>query len=131
VENQVGNVREWVFTPKLRFADLHELNAHLTARCQQLVRERNHPEQQERKIIEVWEAALRAMPLPFDGYAEKSCRISATSLVNFERNRYSVECRYVGQVASVRAYAVRIRRALCRASHRRACPLLRARPHAE
>ena len=111
VENQVGNVREWVFTPKLRFADLNELNAHLAARCQQLAAERNHPEQQERKIIEVWDeerAALRTMPLPFDGYAEKSCRISATSLVNFERNRYSVECRYVGQVASVRAYAERI-----------------------
>jgi hypothetical protein len=28
--------------------------------------------------------------------------------VNFERNRYSVECRYVGQVATVRAYAERI-----------------------
>jgi transposase len=29
VENQVGNVREWLFTPKLRCADLEELNAHL------------------------------------------------------------------------------------------------------
>ena len=28
--------------------------------------------------------------------------------MNFERNRYSVECRYVGQVATVRAYAERI-----------------------
>jgi hypothetical protein len=59
----------------------------------------------------VWEAeraVLRAMPAPFDGYAEKTCRISATCLVNFERNRYSVECRYVGQVATVRAYADRL-----------------------
>jgi transposase len=111
VENQVGNVREWLFTPKLRCADLTELNAHLAARCMELARERNHPEQLERKIAEVWDeerAALRAMPLPFDGFAEKSCRISATCLVNFERNRYSVECRYVGQIATVRAYAERI-----------------------
>jgi transposase len=111
VENQVGNVREWVFTPKLRFSDLLELNAHLASRCLQLARERTHPEHSERKIIEVWDeerSALRALPSPFDGYAEKSCRISATSLVHFERNRYSVECRYVGQVATVRAYAERI-----------------------
>jgi hypothetical protein len=48
------------------------------------------------------------VPLPFDGFAEKSCRVSATSLVNFERNRYSVECGSVGRVAQVRAYATRI-----------------------
>jgi transposase len=111
VENQVGNVREWVFTPKLRFADLAELNRYLAARCLQLACERAHPEQPDRKIVEVWEeerAVLRAMPIPFDGFAEKPCRISSTSLVQFERNRYSVECRYVGQVATVRAYAERI-----------------------
>jgi hypothetical protein len=111
VENQVGNVREWLFTPKLRCADLAELNAHLAARCVQLARERNHPEFPERKIVEVWDkerVAQRATPIAFDGFAEKSVRISATSLVNFERNRYSVECRYVGQVATVRAYAERI-----------------------
>ena len=97
VENQVGNVREWLFTPKVRCADLAELNAHLAARCLQLARERHHPEQTARKIIEVWEeerAALRAMPVPFDGYAEDTGRISQTCLVNFERNRYSVDCRY-------------------------------------
>jgi transposase len=105
VENQVGNVREWLFTPKLRCADLEELNAHLAARCEQLARERNHPELPERKIAAVWDeerSGLRPMPAPFDGYAEKSCRISATCLVYFERNRYSVECRAVGQVATVR-----------------------------
>jgi transposase len=111
VENQVGNVREWLFTPKLRLGSLAELNEHLAARCLQLARERAHPEQPERKIVEVWDeerADLRTMPVPFDGFAEKSGRISSTCLVSFERNRYSVECRYVGQVATVRAYAERI-----------------------
>ena len=111
VENQVGNVREWVFTPKLRFADLTQLNRYLADRCLQLAAERSHPEQPDRKILEVWDeerAVLRAMPAPFDGFAEKSCRISTTALVHFERNRYSVDCRYVGEVATVRAYAERI-----------------------
>ncbi len=109
VENQVGNVREWLFTPKVRCADLAELNAYLAARCLQLAL--SEPSEPERKIAEVWDeerAALRATPIPFDGFAEKTGRISATSLVNFERNRYSVDCRFVGQVASVRAYAERI-----------------------
>jgi hypothetical protein len=111
VENQVGNVREWLFTPKRRCTDLSELNAHLAARCGQLACERSHPDPPERKVVQVWDeerAALRATPAPFDGFAERSVRISATCLVSFERNRYSVECRYVGQVASVRAYAERI-----------------------
>jgi transposase len=111
VENQVGNVREWLFTPKVRCANLAELNAHLAARCLQLARERAHPEQPQRKVIELWDeerADLRAMPIPFDGYAEKSGLVSTTCLVGFDRNRYSVESRYVRQVATVRAYAERI-----------------------
>jgi hypothetical protein len=47
-------------------------------------------------------------PPPFDGYAERACRVSATSLVRFDRNRYSVECRYVGRVVTIRAYAERL-----------------------
>ncbi|MEI6720689.1 MAG: IS21 family transposase [Betaproteobacteria bacterium] len=111
VENQVGNVREWLFTPKVRCADLAELNTHLAARCLQLARERDHPQQSERKIIELWDeerAALRTMPIPFDGYAEKSALVSTLCLISFDRNRYSVESRYVRQVATVRAYAQRI-----------------------
>jgi len=95
----------------MRFANLAELNAHLQERCQQLARERRHPEQSERAVAAVWDeerAVLRAMPVPFDGFAERSSRVSATCLVSFERNRYSVECRYVGQVATIRAYAERI-----------------------
>ena len=99
------------FTPKVRCTDLAELNAHLAARCLQIARERNHPEQMERKIIELWDEErvhLRAMPIPFDGYAEKSALVSTMCLVTFDRNRYSVESRYVRQVATVRAYAERI-----------------------
>lgn len=74
-------------------------------------RERIHPEQNTRKIIEVWDEerpALRAMPAAFDGFVEDTGRISPTCLVNFERNRYGVECRYVGRVATVRACVERV-----------------------
>ena len=48
------------------------------------------------------------MPLPFNGYTEKNCRVSATCLVSFDHNRYSVDCRHVGEVATARAYAEHI-----------------------
>ena len=76
VENQVGNVREWLFTPKLRFADLAELNAHLAARCRQLARERSSSggsrTARSSRCGRRNARRLRAMPAPFDGYAERS-----------------------------------------------------------
>jgi hypothetical protein len=49
VENQVGNVREWLFTPLARFASFADLNAWLATRCQELV-QRMHPTQSQRTI---------------------------------------------------------------------------------
>ena len=36
VENQVGNIREWLFTPTPKFADFTELNTWLAQRCREL-----------------------------------------------------------------------------------------------
>jgi hypothetical protein len=111
VENQVGTVRGWLFTPKPRFESLAELNAWLAERCVQIAGERRHPEQSERTVAQVWaeeRVTLQPMPAPFDGFHERSCRVSSTALVSFERNRYSVECRYAGCTVGLRAYATRI-----------------------
>ena len=51
VENQVGNIREWLFTPTPRFADYAELNAWLAKRCEELAG-RKHPEQTGRTITD-------------------------------------------------------------------------------
>jgi hypothetical protein len=45
---------------------------------------------------------------PFDGFHERSCRVSSTALVSLERNRYSIECRHAGRTVALRAYADRI-----------------------
>jgi transposase len=111
VENQVGNVRSWLFTKKPRFADLSALNEWLAMRCTQLARERWHPEHQERAVGEVWDeerAVLQPMPAIFDGFHERVCRVTSTALVHFDRNRYSVECTYAGRTVGLRAYATRI-----------------------
>lgn len=111
VENQVGNVRSWLFTPKLRFPDFESLNRWLASRCIELARERPHPEYPERTIAEMWQAEralLRPMPPAFDGFHERICRVSSTALVHFERNRYSVECAYAGRTVALRAYATQV-----------------------
>jgi hypothetical protein len=36
VKNQLGNIREWLFTPTPKFNDFAELNAWLVKRCQEL-----------------------------------------------------------------------------------------------
>ncbi len=112
VENQVGNVREWLFTPKPRFKTLAELNLWLERRCREIAIDARHPEQAESTCWQVFEAAERAALMPlasaFDGFAERECRVNSSALVTYDRNRYSVECSVAGKVAAVRAYAARI-----------------------
>ena len=112
VENQVGHVREQVFTPRLKCADLAELNALLERRCVEIAQRLAHPEQRERTRWAVFEAeeraALLSLPAPYDGFAEREVRVSSTALVHYDRNRYSVDCRWAGKTVSVRGYAERI-----------------------
>jgi transposase len=112
VENQVGHVREQVFTPRLKCADLVELNALVERRCREIAERLPHPEQRERTRWQVFEAeerrALLPLPTPYDGFAEREVRVSSTALVHYDRNRYSVDCRYAGKTVSVRGYADRI-----------------------
>jgi len=111
VENQVGNIREWLFTPRLRFAGFAELNAWLATRCKELGA-RQHPTEADRTVADCWaeeQSLLRAIAVPFDGYVEKMLRVSSTCLVCVDRNRYSVPADFAGKVVSVRSSADRIR----------------------
>ena len=110
VENQVGNVREWCFTPRPAFADLAALNVWLEARCRELAG-RAHPVEKERSIAQMFaeeQPRLRVITAPFDGYFEQPCRVSSTCLVAYDRNRYSVPAEFAGQRVSLRAWADRI-----------------------
>ncbi|MGH8561773.1 MAG: IS21 family transposase [Nevskiales bacterium] len=112
VERQVGDLRQVLFRPRPKVRSLAELNDWLVSRCLEMVQGRRHPEQSERTVWEVYQDERRALlplPKPFDGYAETELRVSSTSLVRFDRNRYSVACRAVGQLVSLRAYADRIK----------------------
>ena len=111
IENQVGNVREWLFTPKACFESFAALNDWLATRCRELA-ERKHPVETTRSIADCFlqeGPSLRAISSPFDGYIEEMMRVSSTCLVRVDRNRYSVPADFAGKVVSLRLYADRVR----------------------
>ena len=111
VENQVGNIREWLFTPLARFANFEALNAWLATRCRELAA-RKHPVPPEQSIAAcfvVEQLALRRITAPFDGYVEHMLRVSSTCLVVLDRNRYSVPAAFAGRAVSVRSTATEVR----------------------
>ena len=110
VENQVGNIREWLFTPLARFESFAALNAWLAMRCTELA-QRFHPTQTERRIADCFadeQPRLRHIVARFDGYIEQMLRVSSTCLVCVDRNRYSVPARFAGRAVSVRTTAEQV-----------------------
>lgn len=70
-----------------------------------------HPEQRDRTVRQVWEderGALTAFAGPFDGFHAVEVTASATCLISFDRNRYSVMARAARRAVQIRAYAERI-----------------------
>jgi transposase len=113
VEKNVQDSRRriWIDAAKVRFGSFTELNAWLAVRCQALWEEIRHPEHDQFSVAEMLEheqSHLMPMPEPFDGYVEKTVRVSSTCLVSVARNRYSVPCEWVGQMISSRLYPNRL-----------------------
>ena len=107
VENQVGNIREWLFTPRAKFNNFADLNAWLAKRCEELA-QRKHPVYTSQTIAECYQkehALLRKIPSPFAGYIEHLLKVSRTCLVRLDRNNYSVPAKWAGQMVSVRVTA--------------------------
>lgn len=111
VENQVGNIRERFFTPRLKFKTYEDLNAWLLDRCVAYAKAQAHPELKERTVFDVFEAERAALiPYrgPFDGFHATTVAVSKTCLVRFDANKYSVMAKAVGRPVDVHAYADRI-----------------------
>jgi transposase len=111
VENQVGLVRRRFFTPRLKVKNFADLNDYLMERCIGWAKTQSHPTMPEKTVWQVYqeEKSYFIKPTPrFDGYAERPARVSPSSLVSYDRNRYSVDCNYVGKTVQMRVYADRI-----------------------
>ena len=111
VENQVGLVRERLFTPRVRVKSYEELNALLLDQVIAYAKAHPHSEQRERTVWQVFEAERGAL-VPyagrFDGFHAIAASVSSTCLVRFDNNKYSVAASAIGRPVELRAYAERV-----------------------
>jgi len=111
VENQVQFVRKRVFVPRVKCADLSELNRYLADKCRTLAATHRHPDVKDRTVAEVFaqeRGRLVMVGTAFDGFRETPVRVSSTSLVSYDSNRYSVDASAAGRTVMLRAYADRV-----------------------
>jgi hypothetical protein len=104
-------IRQRLFVPRLKCADLTELNAWLRDRCRALAAENRHPEFPERSVAEVFaeeQERLVRVHTAFGAYKDQPVRVTNTALVSYDTNRYSAEASTVGRLVMLRAYADRI-----------------------
>ena len=109
VEKNVQDRRRqiWIEAGARHWSDLASLNDWLAQECRAAWQELAHPDAPSITVAEALEDELpHLMPMPgrFDGYIEQPVRISSTSLIIFQRNRYSVPCGHAHAVASLRIY---------------------------
>ena len=109
VEKNVQDRRRqiWVEAGNRRWETLDELNAWVAERCRKAWAEMMHPQWPTMTIADVLQDEQQQMmpcPRPFDGYVEQPVRVSSTSLIHFERNRYSVPTAYAHRVVSLHIY---------------------------
>jgi hypothetical protein len=111
VENQVGTIRERLFSPRVRVRSMEELNDWLIDQCVARAKVQPHPEIGGKTIWEVFEDERTSL-VPyrgrFDGFHAVQASVSKTCLVRFDNNKYSVQASAVGRPVEVRAYADRI-----------------------
>ena len=113
VEKNVQDSRRriWIDAQTRKWRTFEELNAWLGERCRALWQEIRHPEYKQFSVAEMLEqerTELMPMPAVFDGYVERSAKVSSTCLVAVARNRYSVPCELAGQRVSTRLYPSRV-----------------------
>lgn len=108
VENQVGLVRVWFFTPILRVKSLEELNGPLLDKCIAFSKAHRHPEIMDQTIWQMFEAERRHLVpsvVSFNAFHATTAAVSKTCLVRFDNVRYSVTSHAVERPVEVQAYA--------------------------
>ena len=113
VEKNVQDRRRqlWREAAERRWTSLEELNDWIGSRCKAAWEDMHHPQWPELTIAEVQQdeqMQLMPTPRPFDGYVEQPVRVSATGLIHFHRNRYSVPTEYAHRVISLRIYPAQL-----------------------
>ena len=113
VEKNVQDSRRriWIDAQTRKWGSFEALNAWLGERCRALWGEIRHPEYKQFSVMEMLEqerTELMPMPTEFDGYIERSAKVSSTCLVVVAKNRYSVPCELAGKQVSTRLFPSRV-----------------------
>lgn len=98
VENLIGYVRRNTMVPMPELPDIEALN-HLLLRWCTKEREKQGMEWEQEK-----EKLLPLPPTPFRCSITRMARVNSSALINYERVRYSVPCRYIKQTLRVEAF---------------------------
>jgi transposase len=113
VEKNVQDARRriWMDAKQQLFSTYEDVNVWLGARCRAAWTELEHPDYAGITIADALEQEqpyLMPMPTPFDGYVETTGRVSSTSLISVDKNRYSVPCHLANRMVSIHLYADRV-----------------------
>jgi hypothetical protein len=90
VANQVGLVRERLFTPRLQFKTYDELDAWLLDQCIAYAKAHRHPEPTVWDVFEAERPQFVPYAGRFGGFHVVPVSVSNTCLVRFDNNKYSV-----------------------------------------
>ena len=111
----LGRIRRMYLRDKVSLHEITKrtgLSRNTVRRCRALWEEIRHPEYKQfsvaEMLVEQERGELMPMPTAFDGYVERSAKVSSTCLVAVARNRYSVPCELAGQRVSTRLYPNRV-----------------------
>ena len=106
VEGLVGYARRNFLVPVPVCASFAELNAHLERRCLDRLddRLRGHAETIGERLERDLAALQPRPPVPYDACDRRATRVSALSLVRYDRNDYSVPTAYGHRPVLVRGY---------------------------
>ncbi|HET6467928.1 MAG TPA: IS21 family transposase [Geminicoccaceae bacterium] len=106
VEGLVGYARRNFLVPVPVCASFAELNAHLERRCLDRLddRLRGHAETIGERLERDLAALQPRPPVPYDACDRRATRVSALSLVRYDRNDYSVPVAYGHRPVLVRGY---------------------------
>lgn len=109
VEKNVQDRRRqlWTEAGQRHWPTLADLNTWLTSECRAAWDVMAHPDCPDLTIADVWQneqPQFMPNPAPFDGYIEQPVRVSATALIHFQRNRYSVPTEAAHRVISLHVY---------------------------
>lgn len=115
VEKNVQDSRRriWLDAQDCMFHTFDELIVWLGQRCRALWNELLNSQYNGLTVADVLElerVEMMPMPMPtaFEGYVERTVRVSSTCLISVTRNRYSVPCERGGQWVSSPLYPSRV-----------------------